>query len=153
MENNFIDYLSKHENAEVLLLLMEISHSTIETFRLVKNNENIVHNGNTYEAIGFDIKPPEQFEEEPVSVVTVDMTGLNFIDFFRNIQINQEEVLINLKYVLSGELDVVQTSFELIAKSVSVTNQNITFQCVTERFLNLEYGKVKINPDNFPGSF
>lgn len=153
MENNFIDYLSKHENAEVLLLLMEISHSTIETFRLVKNNENIVHDGNTYEAIGFDIKPPEQFEEEPVSVITIDMTGLNFIDFFRNIQINQEEVLINLKYVLSGELDVVQTSFELIAKSISVTNQNITFQCVTERFLNLEYGKVKINPDNFPGSF
>lgn len=153
MNNDFLKYNIRQESAEILIWLLEISHSSISTLRFARNTEDITHNSNIYTALGFDITPPQQFDDEPSASLIIDNVGLDFISFFQNIDVNQEDVKITIKAVLSSNPDIVQRQYDLIASDLTLNNMNMTIKCISEKFLNLAYGKLKFNPVNFPGMF
>lgn len=153
MNNDFIKYNIKHESAEILIWLLEISHSSISTLRFARNTEDITHNSNTYTALGFDVVPPQQYDEEPSASVVVDNVGLDFISFFQNIDVGQEDVKITIKAILNSSPDVIQRQYDLIASDLTLNSTSMTVKCISEKFLNIAYGKIKFNPANFPGMF
>lgn len=153
MTNDFLNYNIKQESAEILIWLIEISHSSITTLRFARNTENVTHSGNAYTALGFDVTPPQQYDEEPSATISLDNVGLDFINFFQNIDVEQEEVKVTLKAILNSAPDTVQKQYDLKISNINLTKAKINLNCISERFLNIAYGKLKFNPANFPGMF
>jgi hypothetical protein len=66
LTDGFVAALMARETGTVCLFLLDITHEDMdETIRIVNNTEDVVSGGNTYTAVGFDLRLPDERDTAP----------------------------------------------------------------------------------------
>lgn len=146
------DETQKLNSGEVLLDLIQINHSELtEPFYLVVNNEDIIHNGVIYTAVGVSIKEPGQGEKIPRAEISVCNVDLKLMDIVQNIN---EEPEVILKQIYASQPDVVvRTIGTFRMKSVNGNHQVLTFELSFDGLSNKGYPEKDFNSRDFPGLY
>lgn len=141
---------------EVLIDLLEISHSTFDqTFRICNNNRDIIHGGNTYTAWTFAIPlVNERSGETPRAVLALDNVVQEISQAIKGTAGSRERIAVVHKLVTISHPDTIErgpTTWKIRSLSWNI------FQVQAELVLNgYEFDAIprkKIDPTNFPGAF
>lgn len=83
----FVDAAMGRETGTVILYLLDIDHEDLDDpIRITNNMEDVVSNGNTYTAIGFDLKLPDEKDAKPRGAkLSIDNTSQWFTPTFRSL--------------------------------------------------------------------
>jgi hypothetical protein len=150
--NALLAQLFAQESNDPFLMLLTISHSSFTTIRLVNNTENIVSNGETFEAFPFKITlPPDDGESTREVAISFDNVSLELIDEIRTVT---TPIDVKLDMILASNPDNIELSIEdLKMRSVSYNKYRVEAKLYMDSFLNVELTAEKYTPFNFPGLF
>ena len=137
---------------EVFHALLVISHADITTLRFVANTENVTSNGNVYTAYPFDIRLPQEREDQPPQVpLIIDNVDRAIVDEIRTLSGPPD---ITLSMVLASDPDTVE--YGPVAAKLRNVDWNmgtITGDLQVEDFLNEGYPAYAFTPQTAPGLF
>lgn len=142
-------------SGELPVLLMIIDHPDLpDPVRMCQSGEDISHQGETYIAIPFEIKPPEDKSQGlgrgQLSVSNVGKPIMSWIEMSQG----GFGSTVTLKRVMRDTPDTVQWQLDgLILSNVSADQEKITGQLGWEDLLGLPAVAVRYNPENQPGIF
>lgn len=75
MDDNFIEWLTARQASEADLILLTIDHSMMETFRLVRNRQDVVSRGLTFSKSWFEldiVNDDDQIAKSRLTIPNVD---------------------------------------------------------------------------------
>lgn len=123
-----VNKLSANENP---IALLEINHPMIpETIRLVHDNCDIVSNGQTYLAMGFEIKRQSDIQGElPKVTLTVQNVGRSLVKWI-DISGGGKGAEIVAKIIRRSDPDVIEESITMGVERVTVTTMTVVFHLV-----------------------
>jgi hypothetical protein len=144
--------LYAQESDDVLLFLVTLSHQSFSDIRLVNNTENIVSNGNTYQAFPMDITlPTDDGETERQLQIEFDNVSLDLIDEIRSVT---DPIQVKIELVLASNPNFIQYSYEeLQIRTVGYNKFRIQAKLYMDSFLNVELTSEKYVPSLYPGLF
>lgn len=139
---------------ESVIVLLEITHPLIsETIRVVRDNCDVVSNGETYNALAFDFKRQDDIQGEvpKVSLViqNVGRTLVKWIDMSGG----GKNAEIRALLIRRSSPDLIEETIKLQIERISVTNKLLTFSLVVQNNLIRRGIKYTFNVDKFPGLF
>lgn len=137
---------------EVWLAMLTISHESLDDdIRVVKNNENIVSNGQTFLAYDFELELPEERPDRPGEArLRIDNTDKRIVEAVRSIN-SPPDVRIDI--VLASDPDTFEVTFQdLKMRNVEYDVSFVTGTLVFEDIIS-EPIAVDLTPARFPGLF
>lgn len=139
---------------ETPIVLLEITHPMIsETIRLVHDNCDVVSNGETYVAMGFQIKRQSDVQGElPKVTLTVQNVGRSLVKWV-DISGGGKGAEIVAKIIRRSEPDVIEEAIPMQIERVNVTTMLITFHLVVYNNLVRRGIKLIFNKELAPGLF
>ena len=141
------------QTGEVFLLLVSISHTDMgSTIRVVANNENVVHGGNTYNAFPFEINLPDE-DPERIARPALKICNVNreIVAAFRALG---SAATVEMTIVLASSPDTIERGpFEYLARHITYDASAVTVQLAHEDVLNEPIPGDSINPEEYPGAF
>lgn len=137
------------------LVLLEASHSTFTTVRLVNNTQAIVSGGNTYTAFPFAvILPPDDPELQVRARVIVSNVTVELMDELRGVAGSKERIAFTLKVIEASDPNtILQTASGLVAASAKYDADRIELDLTIDNFLTEAFPSDTFSPSNFPGIF
>ena len=154
LPTSVITAVNSQTTTNVFLVLLEISHSSIGTFYLVNNTENIVSGANTYLAFPFSVTlPPDDPELQVRARLTLSnvTTELNIL---RTLAGQRERVSVSLKVIeASAPTVILQRISGLVAASVSYNADAMDIDLTIDNFLTEPFPSATFSPSTFPGIF
>ncbi len=144
--------VNAEETAQVYLPLLVISHADITTLRFVSNTEDVVSNGDTYIGYPFDIRFPQERDDQPPQIpLIIDNVDRAIVDEIRTLS---GAPTIEISMVLADTPNTVEYG------PVEATLRNVTWDFGTvvgdlqgEDFLNEAYPGYSFTPMTSPGLF
>jgi Domain of unknown function (DUF1833) len=144
------------ESGQVLLALIEISHSTIigGPLRLVQDVKPIVSAGNVYTAFPFQIVLPDDNEQATPRVkLIIDAVDQSIMTAIRTMPPG-EPPTITVSIVLASQPDVVEMSMTgMVLRTVMGTQDRIEGELLIDEEDLLRFPEGSFTPFDFPGMF
>lgn len=139
---------------ETPIILLEINHPLIsETIRLVHDNCDVVSNGETYVAMGFQIKRQSDIQGElPKVTLTVQNVGRSLVKWI-DMSGGGKNAEIIAKIIRRSDPDVVEESIPMGVERVTVTTMLVVFNLVIYNNLIRRGIKRIYNKKTSPGLF
>jgi len=139
-------------SSEIFYALLVISHADITTLRFVANTENVTSNGNTYTAYPFEIRLPQEREDQPPQVpIVIDNVDRAIVDEIRTLT---GAPTVTISVVLASDPDTVEYGpIEATLRNVDWNLATITGDLQAEDLLNEGYPGQSFTPQNAPGLF
>ncbi len=149
----FVDKVSRLD-AEVPVTLLEITHPQLAVpIRIVDDNSDLVSNGETFQAFGFDVVLPDDVANQlPRARLAVDNVGrelTQWIDTSRGGKGAQVRVM----EVLRSDPDTVEADFTLDLLNVAQNALQVTGQLGYENTLARPAIPATYRPETAPGLF
>jgi hypothetical protein len=159
--DNFRQAVYAAQTEKVFLILLKIEHADLpEPILVVHNGEDIVSNGETYQACAFGLVMPDDKDDAPpratiqidnVGTVTVDGEEVNLVHELRAVR---GKPAVTVSIVLSDDPDTVEFGpLELQLVSIGFNILTIQGDLAYEDFLNARWPADDFTPQNFPGLF
>jgi hypothetical protein len=150
-----VEALNAASTGEAFLVLVEFTHSTFDTQRVVNNTEDIVSNGDTYLRFPFSIiAPPDTDEFQPrIQIAVMDAVG-EFVTDFRSVAGSRERIFATVTIIAADDPDTALaqwSDFEVV--NVDYNADVLRADLVVENFLSEPYPGDTMNPAQFPGLF
>lgn len=140
--------------SEVWLPLLELTLSDGTVYRVVRNNEDIVSNGQTYSAYAFDVTlPTSNNNEVPTAQLGIDNVDQMLIDGLRK---QDKPVDVSIKVIRASSPNTIEISIDsLVLQNVQWNAKQITGTLTLEDILNATYPNHfnLFDPLQFPGLF
>lgn len=146
--------VNKLSAEESPLVLIEINHPLItDTIRLVHDNCNVVSNGETYVAMGFEIKRQADVQGElPKVTLTVQNVGRSLVKWI-DMSGGGKDAEITAKIIRRSDPDLIEESISMGVERVTVTTLMVTFHLVVHNNLVRRGIKLVYNNTTAPGLF
>lgn len=146
--------VNKLSAEESPLVLIEINHPLItDTIRLVHDNCNVVSNGETYVAMGFEIKRQADVQGElPKVTLTVQNVGRSLVKWI-DMSGGGKDAEITAKIIRRSDPDLIEESISMGVERVTVTTLMVTFHLVVYNNLVRRGIKLVYNNTTAPGLF
>jgi hypothetical protein len=149
-----ITAVNSQTTPRAFLVLLDVYHSLIGTFRFVNNTENIVSGGNTYLAFPFAITiPPDDPELQirarlRISHVTSELNVL------RTVAGRRERATVSIKVIDADDPStILQTISGLVMASVAYNADVMDIDLTIDNFLTEPFPSATFSPATFPGIF
>lgn len=145
--------MNASQTDEVWLVLLEITSEDLPTpIRVVNNNEDIIHLGETFLGYPFEINLPDANSESlPKINLQIDNIDRTIVDSIR--QINTE-VFISIKVVLASQPNVIDLNWSgLRLTDVSYDAKVVRGSFGYENIQAKKFPKDSYNPSTHPGMF
>lgn len=151
LSNAAIAAMNAPQSGEVWLVLLTISNPSIETIRVVNNNEDIVSRGNTYLAFPFEIELPGQDPDSPSSArLRIDNVDKRIVEAVRSIS---TPPIITIEVVLASQPDTVEIGYtDLTLRAVEYDVNSVRGELTFESIFS-EPVTLTMTPNRFPGLF
>ncbi len=137
---------------EVWLILLTITHASLaQPIRVVNNKANITSNGNLFVALAFEIEPPGEDPEAPLSSrLRIDNVDRVIVDSLRGISSAPEATI---QIILASTPNTIEAEFEgMTVRDVKYDAGAITAELRFEQIMT-EPITISITPTHFPGLF
>lgn len=141
------------QTSEVFLLLLTINHADLASpIYVVNNTEDVVSNGNTFQAIPFRFQlPGEDGESLSQVTLTIDNVSKLLVTGVRSISTPLD---LKLQVVLNSDPDTVEAGdFDMKIRDVSYNALQMSGRCNFNDLLNEPYPAHTYNPVDYPGLF
>lgn len=140
------------DSTDPFLTLVTMSSTEFSTIRLVNNPENIVSNGQTFQAFPFKLRLPVDDGETAREVsIEFDNVSLELIDEIRTATKNID---VKIEMILASRPNEIQISIEeLKIQSVEYNKDKVSAKLFIDGFLNTALTSETYGPLNFPGLF
>lgn len=141
-------------SGEEPVYLAEITHPQLSVpIRIVRDNQDLVSNGNTYIALPFDVQLPDDVSGQlPEAAIRFDNVGRELTQWIDQSQ-GGKGAQIRLMQVLRSDPDVIQYDANLDLLAVQQNGAYITGKLGYEDTLNLPLLAMSFRIDNTPGLF
>lgn len=153
-----VQAMNAQTTGQVFLVLLELSHSTISTIRLVNNTENITYGGQTYTTFPFSVAlPPDDAESQYQARISIDNANRFLVQSARELSATRERAKIKLIVVsdissgVANETLLTINDLEVVAISYTAEAMDIT--CRVESLLSESWPGYSFTPTNFPGIY
>lgn len=119
------------------LYILEINNAMLgQPIRLVRDNEDVVSNGDTYVACMFDLKLPNESKTEVSrAVLSIDNISRDITRFLEQMQ-GAPNTSATITMIKRSDPDFVEFSFTMDLINISVTRYRINAQLQYDRTLN-----------------
>lgn len=137
---------------QVYLALLVISHADITTLRFVCNTEDVTSGGNVYTAYPFDIRLPQERDDQPPQMpIIIDNVDRAIVDEIRTLTSAPD---ITLTMVLASSPNTLEYGpVEATLRNVKWDLGTITGDLQAEDLLNEPYPGYAFTPQTTPGLF
>lgn len=134
------------------LILVTLSHPSFTTIRLVNNSENVISNGNVFQAFPMKIRlPVDDGETNREAQIEFDNVSLEILSEIRTVS---TFIDVKIELILASSPDDIQISFEeLKIQSVNYDKQKISARLFLDNFLNTALPSERYGATNFQGIF
>lgn len=152
--NNLKINVNKLSATETPIVLIEINHPMIpETIRLVHDNCDVISNGNTYMAMGFEMKRQADVQGElPKVSLMVQNVGRSLVKWI-DMSGGGKGAEVVAKIIRRSDPDVVEESIPMGIERVTITTLLVTFHLVVYNNLVRRGIKLIYNNKTAPGLF
>jgi hypothetical protein len=139
---------------EPLLLLLEINHPDLpQPIRVVNDNQNITHLTNTYTAMAFSVKLPDEREQGlPRAEISIDNIGRELTDWL-DLSGGGQGSTVRFMHIKRSMPDLIEWEATLDLFNVSQTTQVVSGTLGYQDVLNLPAVAVTYIPSSHPGLF
>lgn len=140
----------------LLLALLEIEHPSITTIRIVNNTENVVSNGQTFQAFPFSVSlPPSGPEARPIAKVNVSNVDRQVVQSARSVAGSTAGLVSANLYIVSyDDPDVQLLSYEdYRVQNLNYNSEVLSFDMTLEWFENEPFPAMTFTPGRFRGIF
>lgn len=139
---------------EAPLLLLEINHVDLTTpIRVVNDNQDLVHNGNTFTAMAFRATLPDDLEQgNPRATLAVDNVGRELTQWLE-LSGGGRGATVRMVQVLRSVPNTVEWDVTLDLADVQVNLLEVSGSLGFEDILNLPGIPLTYRPDVAPGIF
>lgn len=140
--------------AEAPLLLLEIDHPDLsQPIRVVNDNQDLVHQGNTFVAMAFRARLPDDLEQGlPRAILSVDNVGKEMVSWLEASNGGQGATC-RMIQVLRSAPDVVEWETTLNLTDLRITQTEVTGSLGYEDLLNMPGVRLRYRPEVAPGLF
>lgn len=149
-----ITAVNSQTTSRAFLVLLDVYHSLIGTYRFVNNTENITSGGNTYLAYPFSITiPPDDPELQirarlRISHVTSELNVL------RTVAGRRERATVAIKVIDAAVPNTILQSISgLVMASVAYNADVMDIDLTIDNFLTEPFPSATFSPATFPGIF
>lgn len=139
---------------EAILVCLEISHPFIsQTVRLVRDNKNLISNGDEYIAMPFDVQRQSDVRGElPKITLTIANVGRELVKWVDSSG-GGIGALIKVKLIRRSSPNLVEESINLGINSVSITTEFVTFNLIVQNNLVKRACRLVYDIRKAPGLF
>lgn len=140
------------ETSQVFLVIIEIDHSDLTTpLRFVNNNENIVSNGNTYEAFPFEFQFPNDSEDESSARLSICNIDRQIVAVIRSLT---SAPTVTVSVILASTPDIVEMGpYTFLFQDTTYTFDVVSGSLAYENKLGYRASSESYLPQDFPGLF
>lgn len=155
LPTSIIQEMNKETSSVLLLALLEISHSAFATVRLVNNTEDVISNGDLYQAFPFSVVlPPDTDDSLPFLRVSLSNVTRELVDEARGIAGSSERAKASIRLVEFADPDTVLAAWtDYDVRGIKYDQNMFQFQMTVETFLVEPFPGDAMNPTNVPGVF
>lgn len=142
----------RQETDEVFLIILDIDHPALaDPIRVVNNSENIVSNGNTYVAFPFEIRLPDEAEDQPRVTLTIDNVDRVIVDTIRSLT---TAPTVSISVILaSSPNDIEVGPFVMTLREVTYDVMTVQGELTFDDVLNEPFPGDSFIPAHYPGLF
>lgn len=139
---------------ELPIVLLEISHADLVTpVRVVNDNSDVVHNGDTFLALAFRITMPDDLKESPPRAsLAVDNIGKELVSWLE-MSNGGEGATCRMIQILRSNPNVVEWETTLNLNNVGMNSREVSGNLGYEDLLNRPGLPIVYRPDVAPGLF
>ena len=143
------------DTSMVFLVLLEASHSSFTTIRVVNNTQAITSNLEVFVPFPFTvILPPDDEDLTVRAQVQIYDVQQEIIDNLRLVAGSREKIAVSLKVIEASDPDtVLQTVSGLTIENVQYEAQSLKLDLSIDNFLTESYPRDSFGPANFPAIF
>ena len=140
--------------AEAPLLLLEITHADLsQPIRVVNDNQDLVSNGDTYIAMAFRARLPDDLEQGlPRATLAIDNVGRLLTDWIESSGGGQG-AQVRMMQVLRSDPDTIEFDITMDLSNVSMNMTEVVGTLGFEDLLNRPGVPLSYRPDTTPGIF
>jgi hypothetical protein len=151
---NFKETIHATSAAEAPLILLEITHADLaQPIRVVNDNLDLVHAGDTYTALAFRVMPPDDLSEgQPRAAIAIDNIGRELTQWLE-LSGGGQGATVRMIQVLRSDPDTVEWEVTLDLADVQVNMLEVTGTLSFDDILNLPAVPLSYRPDVSPGIF
>ena len=122
----FIETVTALEGSEFPLDLVEITHADLATpLRVVNDREDVVHNGDTFIAMGFEITKPDEPEHgNPQAQLVIDNVGKELVSWLEIADWSQQ-TSVRLIQILRSDPNTVQWDTTLGMHDIKLSSTKV----------------------------
>lgn len=143
------------QTSSAFLTLIEITHSSFSTVRLVNNTVNVVSNSQTFTAFPFvAILPPDTDQVNVVGRLSVPNATRELVSEVRSVSGSRERVLVDVHIIDSADPNTYlrsETGLEVV--NVVYNADVMTADLSRDSLLNEPWPGDRMSPATFPGIF
>jgi hypothetical protein len=152
--NNFKINVNRLNAQESVIVLLEIDHPLIpETIRLVRDNCDVVSNGETYNAMAFDFKRQDDVQGEvPKVTLQVQNIGRSLVKWIDQSG-GGKDAEITALLIRRSSPNLIEERIKLQIERISITNTVINFSLVVQNNLVRRGIKYIYSVNRAPGLF
>lgn len=134
--------------------LLEITHPQLASpIRVVNDTQDIVHNGNTFFAVAFRIKVPDDISKSvPQVPIAIDNVGRELTQFLHETN-GGKGAEVKIMQVMRDTPNLVEQEYTLTLVGVRQNMMEISGQLSYENFLDIPCLTATFNPESAPGLF
>lgn len=142
------------ESFAIIIQLLKVTNPSFsEPMMICNDTQDVVHNGETFIALPFDFKPPEDNEGgAPQLVFTIDNVGRALTDELEKV-IPGSETMAELILISSDEPDVVQHRFKMPIVDVTLDGAKAMATASVSNFMQRPACKLVADKFTLPGIF
>lgn len=147
-----VDQMYQSNSDDPILLLLDFQFPNNDSYYLVNNSEDIVHNSQTYTAFPFTfILPDDSEDSQPDLTISLSNIGLELIESFRS---NIQDVTGSIKVVFASFPDFAELEINgLKIKSINYDKSFINVSIGYEDILTVSIPSESYTPTEFPGLY
>lgn len=139
---------------EAPLLLLEISHVDLVTpIRVVNDNQDLAHNGNTFVAMAFRITPPDDMQDgQSRAAIAVDNVGRELTQWLE-MSGGGQGATVRIIQVLRSAPNTIEWEVTMDLADVRINQREVTGTLTFDDILNLPAVALVYRPDVAPGIY
>lgn len=146
--------MQKHTTGEAFWLLAEVSRLGFPDKFYVNDTQNVVSNGQTYNARGLEVRFPVDGEDvNYVATLVADNTDRDLVSPFRAIAGERSRPECTVSIIASSDPDTVLASYTMDVQTSRYNDFTFEMELGIENFINEPWPGDVMGPGTFPGLF
>ena len=152
--NTFKETINATAARESPLLLLEIEHPALTTpIRVVNDNQDLAHLGNTFTALAFRATLPDDLEQgQPRAQLAIDNVGKDLVSWLEASG-GGKDATVRMIQVLRSAPDIIEWEVTLSLTNVRMNMLEVSGTLGFDDILNLPGIPLTYRPDTAPGMF